>query len=199
MLKLILPPPLPSSPLFHHSLLLCFLSSLYPPIHSLVLLLQLHSLNCRLPPLLSDWSSWLQLCMLRQHFYHLMSISFILLSLSISHPSNARIPRLHPSIQVLFPPFHPQTVLFLCYCLLIYDPVWLQFFKCFFFSFLCCGGLGVDCALLQAAVESIMKEKMPKKGGRWWFSWRGRNNSNKSVLSPALLMLRSLLSVSMVT
>ncbi|KAG7465652.1 hypothetical protein MATL_G00155790 [Megalops atlanticus] len=25
-----------------------------------------------------------------------------------------------------------------------------------------------------ATVESIMKEKMPKKGGRWWFSWRGR-------------------------
>uniref|UniRef100_A0A673ID96 phosphatidate phosphatase n=1 Tax=Sinocyclocheilus rhinocerous TaxID=307959 RepID=A0A673ID96_9TELE len=29
---------------------------------------------------------------------------------------------------------------------------------------------------------NIMKEKMPKKGGRWWFSWRGRNNSSKSVL-----------------
>lgn len=35
--------------------------------------------------------------------------------------------------------------------------------------------------LLQATVENIMKEKMPKKGGRWWFSWRGRNNSSKSV------------------
>uniref|UniRef100_A0A9J7YSU2 phosphatidate phosphatase n=1 Tax=Cyprinus carpio carpio TaxID=630221 RepID=A0A9J7YSU2_CYPCA len=34
--------------------------------------------------------------------------------------------------------------------------------------------------LLQATVENIMKEKMPKKGGRWWFSWRGRNNSSKS-------------------
>ncbi|KAM9704502.1 phosphatidate phosphatase LPIN1 isoform 2-T2 [Menidia menidia] len=33
--------------------------------------------------------------------------------------------------------------------------------------------------LPKAAVENIMKEKMPKKGGRWWFSWRGRN-SNKS-------------------
>uniref|UniRef100_A0AAR2IRJ3 phosphatidate phosphatase n=1 Tax=Pygocentrus nattereri TaxID=42514 RepID=A0AAR2IRJ3_PYGNA len=31
-----------------------------------------------------------------------------------------------------------------------------------------------------AAVEDIMKEKMPKKGGRWWFSWRGRNSSSKS-------------------
>uniref|UniRef100_A0A8C1ERD8 phosphatidate phosphatase n=1 Tax=Cyprinus carpio carpio TaxID=630221 RepID=A0A8C1ERD8_CYPCA len=32
-----------------------------------------------------------------------------------------------------------------------------------------------------ATVENIMKEKMPKKGGRWWFSWRGRNKSSKSV------------------
>ncbi|XP_056122308.1 phosphatidate phosphatase LPIN1 isoform X3 [Rhinichthys klamathensis goyatoka] len=31
-----------------------------------------------------------------------------------------------------------------------------------------------------ATVENIMKEKMPKKGGRWWFSWRGRNDSSKS-------------------
>lgn len=41
------------------------------------------------------------------------------------------------------------------------------------------------CAPLQAAVENIMKEKMPKKGGRWWFSWRGRNSNSKSVISPA--------------
>nr|XP_033503693.1 phosphatidate phosphatase LPIN1 isoform X1 [Epinephelus lanceolatus] len=34
--------------------------------------------------------------------------------------------------------------------------------------------------LPKAAVENIMKEKMPKKGGRWWFSWRGRNSSTKS-------------------
>lgn len=34
--------------------------------------------------------------------------------------------------------------------------------------------------LPKAAVENIMKEKMPKKGGRWWFSWRGRNSSVKS-------------------
>uniref|UniRef100_A0A8C5DEQ9 phosphatidate phosphatase n=1 Tax=Gouania willdenowi TaxID=441366 RepID=A0A8C5DEQ9_GOUWI len=33
--------------------------------------------------------------------------------------------------------------------------------------------------LPKAAVENIMKEKMPKKGGRWWFSWRGRNNNTK--------------------
>uniref|UniRef100_A0A4W4ECU6 phosphatidate phosphatase n=1 Tax=Electrophorus electricus TaxID=8005 RepID=A0A4W4ECU6_ELEEL len=35
--------------------------------------------------------------------------------------------------------------------------------------------------LPKATVENIMKEKMPKKGGRWWFSWRGRNTSSKSV------------------
>ncbi|XP_068197875.1 phosphatidate phosphatase LPIN1 isoform X2 [Antennarius striatus] len=34
--------------------------------------------------------------------------------------------------------------------------------------------------LPKATVENIMKEKMPKKGGRWWFSWRGRNSSVKS-------------------
>ncbi|XP_035508348.1 phosphatidate phosphatase LPIN1 isoform X2 [Morone saxatilis] len=34
--------------------------------------------------------------------------------------------------------------------------------------------------LPQASVENIMKEKMPKKGGRWWFSWRSRNNDSKS-------------------
>uniref|UniRef100_A0A672G5B3 Phosphatidate phosphatase LPIN1-like n=1 Tax=Salarias fasciatus TaxID=181472 RepID=A0A672G5B3_SALFA len=35
--------------------------------------------------------------------------------------------------------------------------------------------------LPQASVENIMKEKMPKKGGRWWFSWRSRNSDYKSV------------------
>uniref|UniRef100_A0A669DN28 phosphatidate phosphatase n=1 Tax=Oreochromis niloticus TaxID=8128 RepID=A0A669DN28_ORENI len=35
--------------------------------------------------------------------------------------------------------------------------------------------------LPQASVENIMKDKMPKKGGRWWFSWRSRNNDYKSV------------------
>uniref|UniRef100_A0A8C9QUD4 phosphatidate phosphatase n=1 Tax=Scleropages formosus TaxID=113540 RepID=A0A8C9QUD4_SCLFO len=43
--------------------------------------------------------------------------------------------------------------------------------------------------LPKATVENIMKEKMPKKGGRWWFSWRGRNSSIKSLsvfLSPFL-------------
>ncbi|XP_048387666.1 phosphatidate phosphatase LPIN1 isoform X3 [Stegostoma tigrinum] len=28
-------------------------------------------------------------------------------------------------------------------------------------------------------VENLIREKMPKKGGRWWFSWRGRNTKVK--------------------
>uniref|UniRef100_A0A8C8T4A3 phosphatidate phosphatase n=1 Tax=Peromyscus maniculatus bairdii TaxID=230844 RepID=A0A8C8T4A3_PERMB len=35
--------------------------------------------------------------------------------------------------------------------------------------------------LPKATVESIMRDKMPKKGGRWWFSWRGRNATIKEV------------------
>ncbi|KAG7265892.1 hypothetical protein CRUP_009496 [Coryphaenoides rupestris] len=37
--------------------------------------------------------------------------------------------------------------------------------------------------LPTTTVENIMKEKMPKKGGRWWFSWRGRTSSTKSESS----------------
>lgn len=43
------------------------------------------------------------------------------------------------------------------------------------------------CSLLQAAVEKVVKEKMPKKGGRWWFSWRGRNSFTKAVNSLVLV------------
>ncbi|XP_068598491.1 phosphatidate phosphatase LPIN1 [Brachionichthys hirsutus] len=38
--------------------------------------------------------------------------------------------------------------------------------------------------LPQASVDNIMKEKMPKKGGRWWFSWRSRNSDPKSESAP---------------
>lgn len=27
----------------------------------------------------------------------------------------------------------------------------------------------------QSAVDKLEKEKMPRKGGRWWFSWRRRD------------------------
>uniref|UniRef100_A0A4W4FSU9 Lipin 1b n=1 Tax=Electrophorus electricus TaxID=8005 RepID=A0A4W4FSU9_ELEEL len=33
--------------------------------------------------------------------------------------------------------------------------------------------------LPKATVDSIVKVKMPRKGGRWWFSWRGRGTSIK--------------------
>ncbi|XP_040283260.1 phosphatidate phosphatase LPIN1 isoform X1 [Bufo bufo] len=33
--------------------------------------------------------------------------------------------------------------------------------------------------LPKVTVDTLMREKMPKKGGRWWFSWRGRNNNIK--------------------
>uniref|UniRef100_A0A8C6U2L5 phosphatidate phosphatase n=1 Tax=Neogobius melanostomus TaxID=47308 RepID=A0A8C6U2L5_9GOBI len=41
--------------------------------------------------------------------------------------------------------------------------------------------------LPKATVENIMKKKMPKKGGRWWFSWRGRNSNSKSVITTFFL------------
>ncbi|XP_038623704.1 phosphatidate phosphatase LPIN1 isoform X3 [Tachyglossus aculeatus] len=37
---------------------------------------------------------------------------------------------------------------------------------------------------LCATVENIMRDKMPKKGGRWWFSWRGRNTTAKEESKP---------------
>uniref|UniRef100_A0A1A7YBP2 phosphatidate phosphatase n=1 Tax=Iconisemion striatum TaxID=60296 RepID=A0A1A7YBP2_9TELE len=39
--------------------------------------------------------------------------------------------------------------------------------------------------LPQESVENIIKEKMPKKGGRWWFSWRSRNSDSKSEVTDA--------------
>ncbi|XP_037668594.1 phosphatidate phosphatase LPIN1 isoform X2 [Choloepus didactylus] len=35
-----------------------------------------------------------------------------------------------------------------------------------------------------ATVESIVRDKMPRKGGRWWFSWRGRNTTTKEENKP---------------
>uniref|UniRef100_A0A8C1K9F5 phosphatidate phosphatase n=1 Tax=Cyprinus carpio TaxID=7962 RepID=A0A8C1K9F5_CYPCA len=36
--------------------------------------------------------------------------------------------------------------------------------------------------LSKATIERLMKEKMPRNRGRWWFSWRGRTDSTKPVL-----------------
>lgn len=33
----------------------------------------------------------------------------------------------------------------------------------------------------QSAVDKLEKEKMPRKGGRWWFSWRRRDFSAEEV------------------
>ncbi|XP_050933356.1 phosphatidate phosphatase LPIN1 isoform X2 [Lates calcarifer] len=44
----------------------------------------------------------------------------------------------------------------------------------------CLPGLFGSSLSQPASVENIMKEKMPKKGGRWWFSWRSRNSDSKS-------------------
>ncbi|XP_034088073.1 phosphatidate phosphatase LPIN1-like isoform X1 [Gymnodraco acuticeps] len=44
----------------------------------------------------------------------------------------------------------------------------------------CLPGLFGSSPSQPASVENIMKEKMPKKGGRWWFSWRSRNSDSKS-------------------
>ncbi|XP_078503912.1 phosphatidate phosphatase LPIN1 isoform X1 [Lissotriton helveticus] len=38
--------------------------------------------------------------------------------------------------------------------------------------------------LPKVTVETLMRDKMPKKGGRWWFSWRGRNTTNKVEAKP---------------
>ncbi|KAM4904318.1 LOW QUALITY PROTEIN: phosphatidate phosphatase LPIN1 [Sylvia borin] len=45
--------------------------------------------------------------------------------------------------------------------------------------------------LPKATVESIMRDKMPKKGGRWWFSWRGRNSTIKEETKPEQTMRES--------
>ncbi|XP_077583061.1 phosphatidate phosphatase LPIN2 isoform X2 [Stigmatopora nigra] len=36
--------------------------------------------------------------------------------------------------------------------------------------------------LPKSAVESLVKDKMPKKSGRWWFSWRRRDLDNNQPL-----------------
>ncbi|XP_066480790.1 phosphatidate phosphatase LPIN3 [Tiliqua scincoides] len=39
--------------------------------------------------------------------------------------------------------------------------------------------------LPKSTIDKLMKEKMPKKGGRWWFSWRRRELSNEEQKSRA--------------
>lgn len=45
----------------------------------------------------------------------------------------------------------------------------------------CARDAGLTCArCFQATVESWVKDKMPKKSGRWWF-WRKRESITKQV------------------
>ncbi|MEQ2316406.1 Phosphatidate phosphatase lpin1, partial [Ameca splendens] len=60
-----------------------------------------------------------------------------------------------------------------CWCLSYVFSVFGLFSYCF-------PGLFGTSTSEPASVENIMKEKMPKKGGRWWFSWRRRNSDSKS-------------------
>ncbi|KAM4744614.1 phosphatidate phosphatase LPIN1 isoform 2-T2 [Anableps anableps] len=60
-----------------------------------------------------------------------------------------------------------------CWCLSYVFSVFGLFSYCF-------PGLFGSSTSEPASVENIMKEKMPKKGGRWWFSWRRRNSDSKS-------------------
>uniref|UniRef100_H2RJV9 phosphatidate phosphatase n=1 Tax=Takifugu rubripes TaxID=31033 RepID=H2RJV9_TAKRU len=57
---------------------------------------------------------------------------------------------------------------------------WSYVFSAFAFFSYCLPGLFGSSSSQSASVENIMKEKMPKKGGRWWFSWRSRNSDIKS-------------------
>lgn len=105
-----------------------------PSIRSLVLLPQLYSLGLRVSSLLSDRRARLQLCMSETTL--ISSYLFFVLHQMLEIPNS-----IHPFM--FFPPIPTSdTLLFLCYCLLIYCLVWLQFFKCLFFSVLrlfgCC-------------------------------------------------------------
>ncbi|KAM8953385.1 phosphatidate phosphatase LPIN1 isoform 2-T2 [Pelodytes ibericus] len=40
------------------------------------------------------------------------------------------------------------------------------------------------CGQPTVTVDTLMRDKMPKKGGRWWFSWRGRNTNIKVEAKP---------------
>uniref|UniRef100_A0A8C1UKX8 phosphatidate phosphatase n=1 Tax=Cyprinus carpio TaxID=7962 RepID=A0A8C1UKX8_CYPCA len=42
--------------------------------------------------------------------------------------------------------------------------------------------------LPKSTIEQLVKDKMPKKSGRWWFSWR-RKDRNNSVLSRLLVSM----------
>uniref|UniRef100_A0A8C5GP25 phosphatidate phosphatase n=1 Tax=Gouania willdenowi TaxID=441366 RepID=A0A8C5GP25_GOUWI len=46
--------------------------------------------------------------------------------------------------------------------------------------------------LPQSTVERLVKDKMPKKSGRWWFSWRRRHMDNSQLYNYILMFLDDL-------
>uniref|UniRef100_A0A8C1X2J8 phosphatidate phosphatase n=1 Tax=Cyprinus carpio TaxID=7962 RepID=A0A8C1X2J8_CYPCA len=52
--------------------------------------------------------------------------------------------------------------------------------------------------LSKATIERLMKEKMPRNRGRWWFSWRGRTDSTKPVLKYVHLITMGFVSRSVI-
>lgn len=42
------------------------------------------------------------------------------------------------------------------------------------------------CMFLQSAIERLVKDKMPKKSGRWWLSWRRRDMADSQVSAQRL-------------
>uniref|UniRef100_A0A671XLK2 phosphatidate phosphatase n=1 Tax=Sparus aurata TaxID=8175 RepID=A0A671XLK2_SPAAU len=48
--------------------------------------------------------------------------------------------------------------------------------------------------LPKSTVERLVKDKMPKKSGRWWFSWRRRDMDNNQVYFP-LMVIHSVMMV----
>lgn len=135
----------------------------YPhPSLYLVILPQLPTVNIRVFCLLSHWGTVLQLCTSQMQSYVCFFFFFAFLALLILsvHLMYTVYLQTHVCVDLK----SCMASVFQCFLLCCVEFVWVLF-----------------CSLLQAAVEKVMKEKMPKKGGRWWFSWRGRNSSTKSV------------------
>ncbi|XP_041420994.1 phosphatidate phosphatase LPIN1 isoform X4 [Xenopus laevis] len=62
--------------------------------------------------------------------------------------------------------------------------------KCSCFDYLCAVVDSIRfcfsslCGQQTVTIDTLMRDKMTKKGGRWWFSWKGRNTNIKSEAKP---------------
>lgn len=45
------------------------------------------------------------------------------------------------------------------------------------------------CLILKSTVEQLVKNKMSKKPGRWWFSWRRREMDNNKVVAQVFMYI----------